>query len=304
MLVDSHVERAEALRRIHGLDAKTDREPGAVLGQADAVINALPNHLHTPVNCELLAAGIHVLCEKPLAASVADARLSCDAAERGKAVLAVAMPWRFQDGCRLLERALQQGVLGRIESYEWEHGTAYEWPTASGFYFSKEQAGGGILLDEGVHFLDCLLQWFGPVTSFLYEDDDWGGGIEANAVLQLEHDGPRGRVRGRLRLSRMYELKNRLLVRGEAGDAEILRNDRGMLVLHHELAGKDVEMTLRPADKSPDAFDAVLENFCESALGYHPPAVAGRDAVQTIELIERCYTQRRRLPEPWFEPAP
>src|ERR1700730_9944753 len=66
-LVDSNVKRADGLRQFYGLDCKVTADYRAVLGEATAVINALPNALHVSVNVEALEAGVHVLCEKPLA---------------------------------------------------------------------------------------------------------------------------------------------------------------------------------------------------------------------------------------------
>jgi predicted dehydrogenase len=181
----------------------------------------------------------------------------------------------------------------------------FDWPSATGFYFSRARAGGGVLLDEGVHLLDCLLDWFGPVSAFQYQDDNLGSGIEANVVLSLRHQWGGGEVPGRVRLSRMYALKNRLVVRGAKARAVILRNDPAVVVLHTDLAGKEVTMTLRLPEDSPskqkDPFGAMLEDFVQSIRTGQKPAVDGWKALETIQLMERCYQEAQRIPEPWFE---
>src|SRR5688500_10286573 len=85
MLVDSNVERATALRDLHHLEARISTDAASVVRHVVAAINSLPNLLHTPVTVHLLNAGIRVLCENPLAPSAADARLACDASQRGGA---------------------------------------------------------------------------------------------------------------------------------------------------------------------------------------------------------------------------
>jgi predicted dehydrogenase len=303
LLVDRNLEHAKALRQFFGLDCQVSADFREVLKNADAVVNALPNHLHGSVNVELLSAGIHVLCEKPLATTADAARACCEASDRTGTVLAVVMHRRFYDSTRLLRLALEDGILGSLQGYEWDHGVPFSWNTFSGFYFSRAESGGGVLLDEGVHLLDCLTHWFGPVKNFEYQDDNWGGGIEANVILNLQHASKWGEIPGRIRLSRTYTLRNRLLVRGANASAEILRSDPNSLIIRHKLAGEGVNMGLSLADGSNgnDVFFLQLGNFVNAVQGVSEPTVSGWRALETIELIERCYSNAARIPEPWLE---
>jgi predicted dehydrogenase len=304
-LVDANLGRAEALRRAYGLDCRLSANFYEILDDVDAVINALPNSLHGPVNLQALEAGVHVLCEKPLATTVDEARVSCEMAALKGVVLAVSMPRRYYESSLVLPLVLKEGLLGSLRSYEWEHGTPFVWPTASGFYFSRELAGGGVLLDDGVHLLDCLLDWFGPVTSFEYQDDNWGSGIEANALLALHHAGIHGDVSGRVRLSRTYSLKNRLVIRGTQARAEIMRSEPAAVFLYRSVAGQEVSMAIRLPEMSSggtrQAFRAQLCNFVGSIEGTCMPAVPGAQALKAIELIKGCYAHAARIAEPWFE---
>jgi predicted dehydrogenase len=303
MLVDRDVERAKALREFFGLDCLVSTDFREVVKSADGVINALPNHLHGSTNMELLSAGIHVLCEKPLATTAEVARACCENSDRNGTVLAVVMHRRFYESTHLLRLALEDGILGPLLGYEWDHGVPFAWDTASGFYFSRAESGGGVLLDEGVHLIDCLTHWFGPVKGFEYHDDNWGGGIEANVILDLQHASKQGEIPGRMRLSRTYTLRNRLLVRGANASAEILRSDPNTLIVRHNMAGERVSMSLRLADGSggKDAFLLQLDNFIHAVQGVSEPVVNGWKALETIELIESCYSNAARIPEPWFE---
>jgi predicted dehydrogenase/nucleoside-diphosphate-sugar epimerase len=305
-LVDAELERAEALRKSHALECRVLADWREIIGQVDAVINALPNHLHAPVNMDLLRAGIHVLCEKPLATTSADALACAEAATNSGVVLAAGMPWRFLPSCRLLRLALADGTLGELKSYEWEYGMPYNWPTASAYFLSRKKAGGGVLLEEGVHLLDCLLWWFGPVAQLRYEDDNWGSGLEANCVLTLRHCGTQGQVEGRVRLSRTYALKNRLRVVGSRSSAEIRRSDPSGLVLNQAIDGRRLEATLRlPGAANSlgphDPFQAELRDFVEAIRANRKPAVDGQQAAETIAVIERCYSEAGRLEEPGFK---
>jgi predicted dehydrogenase len=302
LLVDADVARAEALRRIQGLECEvSNRYQDVVKHNINAVINALPNFLHAPVNIELLSAGIHVLCEKPFAITVEEGRACCQAAESKGVLLAAAMPRRFYPSTTLVSRVLADGLLGSLSNYEWDHGLPFAWNTRSGFNFFRAQSGGGVLLDEGIHLLDCLLHWFGPVKDFKYQHDDWGGGIEANVILNLTHLGDSGELTGRIRLSRTYTLKNRLLLRGAKATAEVSRTDPDALLIHGELAGEPVNMTLRLPRASSDPFFEQLDDFVQAIRGRSRSAVTGCESLEAIELIQRCYSNATRIAEPWLQ---
>jgi predicted dehydrogenase len=306
-LVDADIRRAAALAHIHHAQCLTVADYRAVLSQVDAIIIALPNQLHASVILDALERGVDVLCEKPLATSSVDARACCELAVKKGRVLAVGMNRRFQPSSMILRSVLEEGILGNLHGYDCQYGAPYDWETASGFYFSKAQAGGGVLIDYGVHVLDSLVDWFGPVVRFRYQDDDWGSGIEANVLLDLDHHGRYGEIKGRVRLSRTYELANHLVVRGSACRAELPVSDTSVVLLHRRLAEREVSMTLRLPASNPglpsDSFYHQLENFLRSIQGAELPVVDGWQALSTLELIEQCYAQRQRIPEPWSDPT-
>jgi predicted dehydrogenase len=306
-LVDIDIKRAAALAQASNVQCRVTADYRSVLGEVDAIINALPNHLHAPIIIDALNAGVHVLCEKPLATTSVDARACCELAAQKNLVLAVGMNRRFQPGTLILRSVLEEGLLGTLQGYDCQYGGSYDWETTSGFYFSKTKAGGGVLIDYGVHLLDTLVDWFGPVVSVDYQDDDWGGGIEANAVLDLHHRGKYGDIHGLMRLSRTHELPNRLLVHGSDCWSESPASDTDVVLIHRRLAGQDVIMTLRRPQPNlgfrSNSFYKQLENFVRSIRGVEPPLVDGWQALSIIELIEQCYAHRRRIPEPWSEPV-
>jgi predicted dehydrogenase len=300
-LVDTDLPRANALIRSRGLRCQAVADYRDVLGQVDAVINALPNHLHVSSNMDCLRAGRHVLCEKPLAITAAEARSCTEFAEEKKLVLAVGMNRRFAASHSLLKLVIAEGLLGSIQNYDFQYGGAFDWRSASGFYFDRAKAGGGALVDFGVHMLDSVIDWFGPVTSFEYRDDDWGSGIEANLLLDVKHAGPFGDIPGHLRISRTFGLKNRMLVRGAAASAEISTQDE-VVVIHRAIGGAPVSQTLRLENfPGSSSYWRQLDNFVHSIANRTKPEVDGWQAVRVLDLIENCYAHKRRIAEPWAE---
>ena len=301
-LVDAEITRAERLRAAYRLNCQATNDYRPLLTDLDAVINALPNHLHFPVNLAAMQAGVHVLCEKPLAMNTAEAKTSCDIAKQNGVILAVGMSRRFQPGHQLMELLLQGEELGRILEYDWESGGPWSWKPSSGFYFSREQAGGGVFMDIGVHALDCLFHWFGAVTQFEYQDDNWGSGIEANAVLHVVHDGPHGQVRGRVRLSRTFTLKNRLLVTCEQGTASLREDRPDEVTIDKRNGGQGLSMTVhQETAPAGSPFYLQLDNFVQSVRRCATPLISGEDALAVAEFVERCYASPKRIPEPWSE---
>ncbi|MBN9189118.1 MAG: Gfo/Idh/MocA family oxidoreductase [Microbacterium sp.] len=126
----------------------------------DAVSIALPNALHAPVTIAALEAGLHVLCEKPLATTVADARAMVDAARTAGRVLEVPFNHRKRGDVAFLERYLADPGIGEIyhvrASWRRRAGIA-----AAGWFRSRELAGGGALIDLGPHVLDLVLHLLG-----------------------------------------------------------------------------------------------------------------------------------------------
>ena len=302
-LVDADIQRAINLRDMHGLKCQIATNHREILGSVDAVINALPNHVHAPINLELLETGIHVLSEKPLAITSADALSCAETAKRKGATLAVGMPFRFRESSRILPLVLKNKELGVPRSYAWDYGVPFDWPTASSYFLSRKMAGGGVLIEEGVHLLDCLLSWFGDVIECDCQTDDWGGGLEANVLLRMRHRSEIGELDGAVRLSRTYTLKNRLRVEGETAFAEILRSHPDTLLVTRKMGDRMIQESLSfPKEAnagSSNPFLDELNDFIQAIQKKRAPLVDGWEAARTLDLIERCYATATRIPEPW-----
>jgi predicted dehydrogenase len=301
-LVDADSKRAASLAATFGAKCQILPVYSSVFTQVDAIINALPNSIHASVNQEALAAGVHVLCEKPLATAASEALACCELAQQKNRLLAVGMNRRFVASQTLLRLVLDDSRLGDLHGYDWEWGGNFDWRSASGFYFTRALAGGGALIDAGVHLLDSVIDWFGPVSAFNYQDDDWGSGIEANVILDLQHDGRYGNVKGRLRISRTCTLKNRFLLSGTRAAAEVPIADPETVILHNQVAGVPITQSLRlEASTFSSSYARQLHNFVESIRGRQELLVDGWQALRVIQLVEDCYSRKQRIPEPWAE---
>ena len=126
--------------------------------EVELVVNSLPSHLHPSGSIEALQAGKHVVCEKPMAARVADADAMIDAAAQAGRVLTVFQNYRYDPDFQKVQEVIASGVLGRIVMIRmaWQgFGRRWDWQTL-------QKYDGGTLNNTGPHPLDMALQLFGP----------------------------------------------------------------------------------------------------------------------------------------------
>jgi predicted dehydrogenase len=140
----------------------------------DGVIVCTENAYHRPV-VELAAqAGVHILCEKPLATTLADAQLMIDASQKAGVILMTAFPMRFSAPLQQLKARLDAGDLGRV--YCLNTTNQGQLPIGHREWFvDRELAGGGALMDHIVHLADIFNWFFGREISAIY--------AQANRIL-------------------------------------------------------------------------------------------------------------------------
>ncbi len=122
----------------------------------DVVDICAPNMAHTPATLAALASGAHVLCEKPLAVSTADVRKMGQMADRKKRKLMTAQFQRFTQSAQTIHEWAVRGGLGDVY-YARVRATRRAWLPARPGFISKKLAGGGPMMDIGVHALDTCL---------------------------------------------------------------------------------------------------------------------------------------------------
>jgi predicted dehydrogenase len=124
----------------------------------DGVIICAENARHRMLAELAAAAGVHVMCEKPLATTIADGQAMLDACGRAGVLLMTAFPMRFNAPIREVKALLDKGGLGRI--YACNTTNQGTMPGGSRPWFiDKVLAGGGAMMDHTVHVAD-LLRWF------------------------------------------------------------------------------------------------------------------------------------------------
>ena len=119
----------------------------------DAVYNPLPNSLHGPWTMRAIAAGKHVLCEKPFASNAAEAQQVADAAAASGLVVMDAMHYRYHPLIQRAQEIIRDGTIGRVWNIECE--TKFVIPDPADIRYNY-RLGGGALMDGGCYSIDFI----------------------------------------------------------------------------------------------------------------------------------------------------
>ena len=155
-LCDNDRPKARALAdRFDIPDAYTDIEDLLEAGGLEAVVVATPNHLHEPHVLSALAAGMDVLCERPIALSARGTERIINAAARADRKVLVANNHRFRSDVQALAGFLNGNELGKLIGVR--AGAYHHRRSEQGWRHRRAEAGGGAFFDYGIPLLDLAL---------------------------------------------------------------------------------------------------------------------------------------------------
>jgi predicted dehydrogenase len=144
---------ARALAARYGIPrVSTDWNEIVSASDVDAAVVATPNALHAPQTLALLRSGKHVMVEKPMAMSVAECDEMIEASRDSGTFVMVAHCWRFREEVRAMRDRIEARELGEVVKTR-GYGVHAKWGP-SGWFVDPELAGGGALVDMGVHAID------------------------------------------------------------------------------------------------------------------------------------------------------
>jgi predicted dehydrogenase len=299
-LVDPIPARRAALARFFPGAAQLERLNDLLACGVELAIVASPPRFHAEQVVWLLERECHVFCEKPLAATVPEAEAIVATAQRTGRLLAVGLVRRFFPALQAIAEFCAQGSWGRLQTFEIQEGGPFDWPAATPSFFDPRQAGGGVLLDAGVHVLDTLLWWLGEPDGLEYADDCHGG-LEATCQVTLEYR--EAGIRGTILLSRDRKVSNRSRFEferativwrvREANRIEIRpRGSSYWLVSSLETETATGRLV---ADSYTQAFTRQILEAVRSVREGRLPRVSGNEGLCSMRLIERCYRARTAL---------
>ncbi len=267
--------------------------------EIDAVCILTPNGTHAPLAHQALWTGKHVVVEKPMAITKADAELLVQTARETGLQLCVISQLRFSPAIQAVRRAVEEGAFGRIvsASLSMKYYRTQEYYTASNWRGTWEMDGGGALMNQGIHGVDLLQYLAGPVKRVRGIIKTQTRPMEAEdsvaAVLEFEN-GAIGTLEGSTACYPGYP--RRLEICGERGSVVLSEED----ILHWDLPEPrpqlDAHSTASASD--PGAIDArghlrQLKNMVAAIRGQESLLVDGEAGRKPVELILGIYESAR-----------
>lgn len=293
-----------------------DYESMLTTEKPDIVSICTPNYLHSQMTITALEQGINVLCEKPMAHTVEEAKAMIDAQARTGKILMIAHQRRFSPQAQYLKSLIDSGELGEVYYIRacWIRKQGI--PGMGGWFTQMEKSGGGSLIDIGVHMLDLALWYFGHPEP-LRVDSAWGShfGVHGKgasgyaAVPESERRGfnvddyvfahvnyPGGKS-FQLQCSWAGHIKQEEVafeIWGSKGGARLYPFE-----IYSEKNGVPVEITPKLPDTNP--FDEEIRLLIEAVQKGTKSPYNPQEGLKVVELIEKIYangnsTMKRVIP--------
>lgn len=278
--VDSRGEAAREAARQHGVERVYADLNDALADRAlDAVVLCLPNHLHAPMAIAAANAGCHVLVEKPLANTVAEADAMIDAAARHNVVLMAGQCRRFTKAALHAKELLTR--VGPVFSVM--HTLAVRFSGAlTDWWPSAEKTGGLVLGLNGPHVVDTILWLMDKRPTRVQataarHNTQWEG--EDEAALLLDFEGG-GMGIGHLSFNATHGVNERFIW---AERATMRMTDETRLIVNDQLV---VDEVYAPYLQGGPNFDAQTREFLTAIRAGRAPMASGSEVRTCIEVLE------------------
>lgn len=305
---DIEIDKARSLGEKYGAKSYASIEDllREQSGQIDVVSVCSPNGLHAEHSIRALQAGIHVLCEKPMALSVQDCGDMINAAERANKRLFIVKQNRFNPPVAAVKKVIDERRLGRIYSVQlscfWNRNNAYYKNSWKG----TKALDGGTLYTQFSHFIDLLYWMIGDVKEVSGFTGNMGheGVIEFedNGVISLKfYNGAIGTVNYTVN-SHQKNMEGSLTIFGEKGTVKIGGQYLNELE-YQNIDGYEIENL--PPGNPPNNYgqyqgsmsnhDKVYENLVEVLSGNGVIATHGFEGLKTVEIIDKIYSNTKAV---------
>jgi predicted dehydrogenase len=303
----------EVCKKNHIPEHTTNYEEILTRADIDAVSIAVPNYLHKPIALAALRAGKHVLLEKPIALDASEGEEIVAAAAEAGRVLGIAFSRRYRADVQLLKKQVLDGALGDIYYAKafWMRRAGI--PGLGSWFTSKTLAGGGSLIDIGVHVIDMVLYLMGnpeitTVSGATYSKlgpqgrGHWAGARFRNStenVFEVDDlatamlrtaDGATIQVETSWASYSSVTDEYGVALMGDKGGGEIHVHDyqkTGALKLFSDVNG--IPTDLQPRTVVQHEHHSLVEHFINSIQNGTPMSPSGQEGVDRARIIDLIY---------------
>ena len=297
-VVSGDAAKAQRVAAEHGLDARSiysyaDFDRIRDNPDVDIVYVCLPNSMHAEYSIRAARAGKHVLCEKPMATSVAECEAMIAACKRAGRKLMIGYRVHFEPTNLEAMRLARSGAAGRIRYVRSEHGFVQGDP--SKWRLKRALAGGGSLMDMGIYSLQAARYMTGeePIAVTARESTDRNDPrfTEVEDMMDWTLEFPSGVIAS---CQSMYSAnQNHILLMGDKGRIELEPATRysGNRMWTGE-DGREQEIII-PSSGSGGQFVGQLDHLSECARSGREPIVAGEEGLRDMRIVEAIYRSAR-----------
>ena len=284
-------ERAEDMARQYGGRAFSTVEELLACPDIDAVSICTANNAHAEMTIAAMRHGKHVLCEKPMATSIAECEAMVAEAKRSGKKLMIGQNQRFMNEHIRAKQMLDAGVIGRVLTFKtcFGHGGPDQWSVDKGtgnWFFDKSQSAFGAIADLGIHktdliqyLLGCEVEEVKAMTATLDKSYDNGQpvDVEDNAIC-------------------LYRMKNGIIgsmtaswtYYGEEDNSTFIYGTKGIMKLCDGSYG--VGICLKNGEKTfygspPQTVSGVIDAFVDCLVNDTEPPVSGEQVLSAMKVM-------------------
>jgi len=280
--VDTDFEKAQHFAREAGGRAVAHHKEMIREIKLDGVTVCTIPASHRVIVLDLLNAGVHVLCEKPLAVSMAEAREMVGSAKERNLLLLTAYKFRFFDEVLQAKELIEKGSLGRILNFRLMFGGYLD---AGGTWYShKEFSGGGVIMDNGPHAIDLIRYLMGEIREISAQAGHFQAiPVEDTSKLTFYMDS--GSV-GTADLSWSASIPSRSYLEIYGEDGAALLDFEGITYKYKTWNDwKRIPNRL----KAKESFSRQIDHFVDAIRNGKPTRIDNQDGLKAQMAIEAAY---------------
>ena len=258
--------------------------------EIDAVSVCVENRSHAEMTTAALYAGKHVLCEKPMAVTLAECESMVAAAEFNNRHLMIGHNMRFDPVHRRAKELLEQGVIGDVITFRTGLGTSGPegWSMEGNWFFDKKKAVMGALSDLGIHKIDLMQYLTGQtviettakiLTLNKHDREDHLIGVDDNALCILRMSG-----------GALGTMAASWTIYGHECQSTCLYGTKGIMLIYSEPSSPIIVSDMEGNRTSynldvPHNGTGVIDEFVDALVNDRQPEVSGREALTVMRSI-------------------
>lgn len=307
-IADPDGERLDQVGEQFGIAARYPSAAAMLAAETlDVVSVCTPNKFHQELTLAAFAAGCHVLCEKPMAMNAGEGRAMLAAAKRAGKRLMINFSYRFSAQSRALKTQVDSGLFGDFYFGRTVWHRRRGMPGFGGWFGTKDLAGGGPLIDLGVHRLDLALWLMGypkptwvmgstydPIARGLAEASGKAFDVEdlAAAMIRFDNGATLALEASWAANIQEAELMETRLLGTRAGLLQKNLNQGYTFDAHifTEKDGAQFDMHLQPPTTPARS---AMHDYAEAILNERPHSATGEEGLIVMEILDAIYASAR-----------